>query len=59
MVKGATTMLTLEVMKQCRPALAQTRKCQYIYANISLQSLKNMLHETRIQYQNCIKIHHI
>ena len=52
-------MLTLEVMKQCRPALAQTRKCQYIYANISLQSLKNMLHGTRIQYQNCIKIHHI
>ena len=52
-------MLTLEVMKQCRPALAQTGKCQRIHANISSQSLKNMLHGTGIRYQNCIKIHHI
>ena len=59
MVKGATTVLTLEVVKQCRHALAQTGKCQHIYANISLQSLKNMHHGTGIHYQNCIKIHHI
>ena len=52
-------MLTLEVMKQCRPALAQTGKCQRIHANISSQSLKNMLYGTGIHYQNCIKIHHI
>ena len=52
-------MSNLEVMKQYRPALVQTRKCQSIHANIFLQSLKNMLHRTGIGYQNCIKIHHI
>ena len=48
-------MLTLEVMKQCRPALSQTGKCQRIHANIFSQSTKNMLHGTGIRYQNCIK----
>ena len=48
-------MLTLEVMKQCRPALVQTEKCQRIHANIFSQSLKNMLHGAGIRYQNCIK----
>ena len=55
MVKGDTTMLTLEAMKQCYPALAQTGKCQCIHANICSKSLKNMLHGTGIRYQNCIK----
>ena len=33
MIKGDSTILTLEVMKQCRPALVQTGKCQHIHAN--------------------------
>ena len=41
----------LEVMKQCRPALAQTGKCQRIDANNSLQSLKNMPRGAGIRYQ--------
>ena len=52
-------MFTLEMMKQYRPALVQTRKCQSIHANIFLQSLKDMLYRTGIRYQNSIKIHHI
>ena len=59
MVKGDSTMLTLEVMKQSCPVLAQTGKCQRIYASISSQSLKNMHHGTGIGCPNCIKIHHI
>ena len=59
MVKGDSTMLTLEVIKQCRPTLVQTGKCQRIHAKISSQSLKSVPHRIGIRYQNCIKIHHI
>ena len=56
MVKGDSIMLTLEVMKQCRPALVQTGKCQRIHANMSSQSLKNMPRRAGIRYHNCLTL---
>ena len=54
--KGDTTMLALEVMKQCRPAaLPRLENVSVSIQNISLQSLKNMLHGSGIRHQNCIK----